>query len=92
MLADAFYDLQTGKFDAVVNDPVMANTVIKEKNLDVEVVGEPVYSEEIVIVLGKSEEGKELKTKIDAIIEEMKADGTLKKLSEELTGGDYIPE
>lgn len=90
MLADAFYDLQTGKFDAVVNDPVMATTVIKEKNLDVEIVGEPVDSEAIAIVLNKND--TEIRDKINAVIKEMKEDGTLKKLSEELTGGDYIPE
>ncbi len=92
MLADAMMDLQIGKFDAIINDPVMANTVIKEKNLNCKVVGEPVMTEEIGIVLQKNEEGEALKEKFDAIIEEMKKDGTLSKLSTDITGGDYIPD
>ncbi len=92
MLADALMDLQIGKFDAIINDPVMANTVINEKNLDCKVVGEPVFTEAIGIVLQKNEKGEELAEKINAIIADMKADGTLSKLSIEKTGGDYIPE
>lgn len=92
MLADAMMDLQIGKFDAIVNDPVMANTVIEEKNLDCKVVGEPVFTEAIGIVLQKNEKGEELAKKINAIIADMKADGTLARLSEEKTGGNYIPE
>ncbi|MBQ9966826.1 MAG: transporter substrate-binding domain-containing protein [Clostridia bacterium] len=92
MLADALMDLQIGKFDAIINDPVMANTVIKEKNLNCKVTGEPVFTEAIGIILQKNEKGEELKEKFDAIIEEMKKDGTLSKLSTEITGGDYIPE
>lgn len=90
MLADAMYDLQVGKFDAIINDPVMATTVIKEKNLDVEIVGEPVDSEAIGIVFNKND--TELRDQVNKIIKDMKDDGTLKKLSEEITGGDYIPE
>ena len=78
--------------DAIINDPVMANTVIKEKNLNCKVTGEPVFTEAIGIILQKNEKGEELKEKFDAIIEEMKKDGTLSKLSTEITGGDYIPE
>lgn len=92
MLADAMYDLQTGKFDAIVNDPVMANAVIKEQGLDCEVTGEAVYAESIGIVFNKSEAGKKLKDLFDPILQDMKDDGTLSKLSQEITGGDYIPE
>lgn len=92
MLADALYDLQIGKFDAIINDPVMAYTVIQEQGLDCEITGEAVYSEAIGIVFNKSEEGQKLKDLIDPIIQEMKDDGTLSKLSNEITGGDYIPE
>ena len=92
MLADAMYDLQTGKFDAIINDPVMAYTVIQENNLDCEVTGDPVYEEMIGIVFNKSDQGLALKEKIDPIIQEMKDDGTLSKLSVEITGADYIPE
>lgn len=90
MPADAMYDLQTGKFDAFVNDPVMSQTIIDEKNLDVEVVSDLVLTEDIGILFNK--DNTELCEKFNAIIADMIADGTLEKLSEEYTGGNYIPK
>lgn len=90
MPADALYDLQTGKFDAFVNDPVMSQTIIDEKKLDVEVVSDLVITEDIGILFNK--DNTELAEKFNAIIADMIADGTLSKLSEQYAGGDYIPK
>ena len=90
MPADALYDLQTGKFDAFVNDPVMSQTIIDEKGLDVEVVSDLVITEDIGILFNK--DNAELAEKFNAIIADMIADGTLSKLSEQYAGGDYIPK
>lgn len=85
-------DIQGGRVDAYVNDPIMTKAVIKKYNLNVEIVGKPVQSDGIYLVFTKSNEGKVLKAKIDPIIKELKADGTLKKLSKKWTGGEYIPK
>ncbi|KAF6610877.1 transporter substrate-binding domain-containing protein, partial [Paenibacillus sp. EKM208P] len=65
---------------------------IKKEGLQVEAVGEPVQSDNINLVFKKDKQGEELKAKIDPIIKELKTDGTLKKLSEQWTGGEFIPQ
>jgi len=85
-------DIQSGRVDAYVNDPVMAAAAIKKLNLNVEIAGEPIQSDNINLVFQKNKGGEELKAKIDPIIQQLKADGTLKKLSQKWTGGEYIPQ
>ncbi|MGZ0038862.1 transporter substrate-binding domain-containing protein [Paenibacillus ottowii] len=90
--SDNLQDVQNGRVDAYVNDPVMTAATIKKEGLQVEAVGEPVQSDSINLVFKKDKQGEELKAKIDPIIKELKADGTLKKLSEQWTGGEFIPQ
>ncbi len=90
--AEFLQDLQAGRIDAYVNDPIMINAVIKKNNLDLEVVGEPIVSDNIAMVLKKDDNGEELKALIDPILKELKEDGTLDDLSEKWTGGVYIPK
>jgi L-cystine transport system substrate-binding protein len=91
-MVDAFYDLVTGKLDAVVNDPVMAQSIINEKDMDVEIVGEPVKSDDMGIVFAKSEKGEKLQAAVNEALAELKEDGTLDELSEKWTGSVYVPE
>lgn len=42
------------------------------------------------IVFAKNKDGEALKALIDPVIREMKEDGSLSKLSEKWTGGDYV--
>ena len=52
-------------------------------------VGGVVSSVPTYFILRKDAEAQQLADKIDATVKEMKADGTLKKLSEQFLGADY---
>lgn len=90
--AEFLQELQSGRIDAYVNDPVMMNAVIENNNLDLKMVGEPLVSDDIAVVLKDDEQGQDLKELIDPILQEMKEDGTLDELSEKWTGGVYVPQ
>ncbi|MHC6180788.1 transporter substrate-binding domain-containing protein [Clostridium sp. JNZ X4-2] len=90
--SDNLIDVQNGRVDAYVNDPVMTEATIKKQNLQVQIVGKPVQSDKIHLVFKKDKQGQELKTIIDPIIKQLKEDGTLAKLSKKWTGGEYIPK
>lgn len=85
-------DIQAGRVDAYVNDPVMSKAIIKKYSLNVEIVAIPVQNDNIYLTFTKSKLGEELKSKIDPVIKELIADGTLKKLSQKWTGGEYVPK
>ncbi|AZN39324.1 transporter substrate-binding domain-containing protein [Paenibacillus albus] len=90
--ADILQDVQSGRLDAYVNDPIMSSAIIKKQGFDLDIVGEPVTSDNIAIVFAKDKQGEELKAKIDPILKAMKDDGTLAKLSKQWTQGEYIPQ
>ncbi|PSL40038.1 L-cystine transport system substrate-binding protein [Planomicrobium soli] len=90
--SEILQDVQNGRLDAYVNDPIMINAVLEKNNLDVEVVGQPLVNDDMGIVLRTEEKGEELKALIDPILKELKQDGTLAELSKKWTGGEYIPE
>lgn len=85
-------DIQTGRIDAYVNDPIMIHSVINKFDLDLEVVGQPILHDNIGIVFKDNKQGEELKTLIDPILKQLKEEGTLAKLSKKWTDGEYIPE
>lgn len=85
-------DVQNGRVDAYVNDPIMMNAVLEKNNLDVEIVGQSLVNDDMGIVLKNGEQGEELKALIDPILKQLKEDGTLAELSNKWTGGEYIPE
>lgn len=91
-MGDVFLDIQNGKYDATVNDPIMANSIIEKQGLNVEVVGEPIQNDDMGIVFNKDDKGKELRDLINPILKELKEDGTLDELSKKWTGGSYIPK
>ncbi|TWT27053.1 transporter substrate-binding domain-containing protein [Planomicrobium sp. CPCC 101110] len=90
--SEILQDVQNGRIDAYVNDPIMINAVLEKNDLGVEVVGQPLVNDDMGIVLKQEEEGKKLKALIDPVLEELKQDGTLAELSKKWTGGEYIPE
>lgn len=90
--SEILQDVQNGRIDAYVNDPIMIDAVLEKNDLDVEIVGQPLVNDDMGIVLKKGEQGEELKALIDPILEELKQDGTLAELSKKWTGGEYIPE
>lgn len=90
--SEILQDVQNGRVDAYVNDPIMMNAVLEKNDLGVEIVGQPLVNDDMGIVLKKGEQGEELKALIDPILKELKQDGTLSELSIKWTGGEYVPE
>ncbi|MDY7224506.1 transporter substrate-binding domain-containing protein [Halalkalibacterium halodurans] len=90
--SEILQDVQNGRVDAYVNDPIMINNVLEKYDLDVEIVGQSLVNDDMGIVFKKGEQGEELKALIDPILKELKEDGTLAELSKKWTGGEYIPE
>lgn len=90
--SEILQDIQTGRLDAYVNDPIMINSVINKFGLDVEVVGQSIVNDNMGIVFKDNEQGEELKALIDPILKQLKEDGTLVELSKKWTNGEYIPK
>lgn len=90
--SEILQDIQNGRIDAYVNDPIMIHSVITKFDLDLEVVGQPIVNDQIGIVFKNNAQGEELKELIDPILKQLKEDGTLVELSKKWTDGEYIPE
>lgn len=79
----------TGRADASADYEVAVKEAKKTLGLDVKSVGKVISSVPTYFILRKDAGGQQLADKIDATIKEMKADGTMKKLSEQFLGADY---
>lgn len=89
-ISKAILDVQEGRVDATLADPVVAYNVIKTQGFDVEyAVRSEAKPLPVFWLLKKDEKGEKLKAKVDKALKELLADGTLKKLSEKYFGGDY---
>ena len=83
-------DVENGRIDAYLNDPIMVNDNIKKLGLKVEVTGKPVKVEEVYFVFRKDPESAKLRDRFDNALAALKKDGTLAKLSVQWFGVDYI--
>ena len=90
--SEILQDVQNGRIDAYVNDPIMIHSVINKFDLDLEVVGQSIINDNMGIVFKDNKQGEELKALIDPVLKQLKEDGTLSELSIKWTDGDYIPE
>jgi L-cystine transport system substrate-binding protein len=79
----------TGRADASGDYEVTVREAKSTLGLDIKSVGNVISSVPTYFILRKDAESQTLANKIDATIKEMKADGTLKKLSEQFLGADY---
>ncbi|MBQ0050835.1 MAG: amino acid ABC transporter substrate-binding protein [Treponema sp.] len=84
----ALTDLEVGGIDAVVMDSVVANYSIKTGNKPLVVVADPLAKEAYGIGFRKDEAGAKLRDDIQKTLEEMAADGTVAKISENWFGTD----
>lgn len=89
---DLFLDIQMGRADATTHDRVMGNYVIQQNNLDLAAVGDALKNTLQVLLFTKDAKGKELQSKINPIIKDLKDQGVLSQLSIKWLGEDYIPE
>ena len=83
----ALEEIAQGKADATLNDRLTVGYFTKQRGNLVEIVGEPVTKTPVYFTFRKDSE--ELKNKVNKALAEMKADGTLAKISEKWFGGDY---
>ncbi len=83
----------TGRVDAAPTYDVAIEEARKTLGLNIKAVGPTIASDATCYALRKDEKSQQLADQIDATIKEMRADGTLKKLSEQFLGKDYtVPQ
>ncbi len=82
----AFMDLEQGAVDAVAMDVIVAGYQIKQRNADFKILDDSLSEEEYGVGFKKG--NTELRDKVQGALEEMAADGTLAKISEEWFGED----
>lgn len=87
-----FNMVATGRADATGEYVYATEVAIKEQGLPLKIVGPTLRVFPTHYILKKDEDHQKLADKIDAAIKSMRADGTLKKLSEQYFGGDYTVE
>ncbi len=80
----ALNDLEIGQIDAVVMDQVVANYTIKTSGKPLAILNESLANEEYGIAFRKTQ--PELRDKVQSILDEMEADGTVAKISEKWFG------
>ena len=83
----ALEEIAQGKADATLNDRLTVGYFIKQRGDIVEIVGEPVTS--IPVYLAFRKDSEDLKNRVNKALAEIKADGTLGKISEKWFGKDY---
>lgn len=85
--------LDTGKIDAFLTIERSFDDYKKTYNAKIKIVGDPVnYSNSYYLYRKNDADSAKLKKDVDEAVAKLKDDGTLKKLSEQWLGGDYIPE
>ena len=82
----AFMDLEQGAVDAVAMDVIVAGYQIKQRNADFKILDDSLSEEEYGVGFKKG--NTELRDKVHGALEEMAADGTLAKISDEWFGED----
>ena len=84
----AFMDLEQGAVDAVAMDVIVAGYQIKQRNADFKILDDSLSEEEYGVGFKKG--NTELRDKVQGALEEMAADGTLAKISDEWFGEDVM--
>jgi L-cystine transport system substrate-binding protein len=86
-------NIDTGKIDAFLGIERTIDDYIKTYNAKIKIVGDPVNISNSYYLYRKNDPGsEELKKAVDEAIGKLKDDGTLKQLSIQWLGGDYIPK
>jgi polar amino acid transport system substrate-binding protein len=84
----ALMDLKTGRLEAVVVDEIVGRYYIAKKPGEYVILSEHFGSEEYGVGLRK--EDKELLTKLQKVLDEMKQDGTSAKISKQWFGENIV--
>ena len=81
-----FMDLEQGAVDAIAMDVIVAGYQIQQRNADFVILEDSLSAEEYGVGFKKG--STQLRDKVQATLEEMAADGTLKSISEKWFGED----
>ncbi|GMB00695.1 transporter substrate-binding domain-containing protein [Pelosinus sp. IPA-1] len=87
--AESFNLVATNRADAGADYEVAVREAKKTLGLDLKSVGSVISSVPTYFILRKDADSQKLADRIDATVKEMKADGTLKKISDQFLGADY---
>lgn len=87
-ITSIFQDLEAGRIDAAMNDKLIINDAINTLGLKIKTAGEPIDVSLCYHIFPQTEEGDELREKVDEALTEMKNDGTLAEISVEWFGED----
>lgn len=82
----AFMDLEQGAVDAIAMDVIVARYQIQQRKADMVILEDSLSAEEYGVGFKKG--NTQLRDKVQATLEEMAADGTLKTISEKWFGED----
>lgn len=82
----AFMDLEQGSVDAIAMDVIVAGYQIKQRNADFTILDDSLSAEEYGVGFKKG--NTELRDKVQAALEDMAKDGTMKEISEKWFGED----
>ncbi|MDR2725944.1 MAG: transporter substrate-binding domain-containing protein [Candidatus Adiutrix sp.] len=77
----------SGRSQATVAPAVNIDTAIRDMGLAVRRAPEPLYTVDVFFIFAKANTG--LRDRIDAVLRELKADGTLSAISRRFLGDDY---
>lgn len=90
--AESLNLVATGRADAAGEYEYVINSAVKDRGLPVKAVGDVLAVVPTHFLTKKTDDMKKVADQIDKTMKEMKADGTLKKLSEQYLGGDFTVE
>ncbi len=82
----AFMDLEQGSVDAIAMDVIVAGYQIQQRNADFTILDDSLSAEEYGV--GFKKDNTELRDKVQATLEDMAKDGTMKEISEKWFGED----
>lgn len=85
----AFMDLETGRVDAVVTDEIFGRYFMS-KTPDKFIALDKVVGEVGILGIGFRKDDKELRDKVQKVLDEMKKDGTSANISKQWFGADII--
>lgn len=85
----AFMDLKTGRLDAVVTDEILGRYYMSKEAGKYIALEQPL-GEVGVYGIGFRKEDKELRDKVQSVLNEMKKDGTSAKISKQWFGADIV--
>lgn len=85
-------DVAYGRVDAYVNSRSVLIAQIKKTGLPLKLAGDPIVYEKVAFPFAKDAAHDKIRKKVDKAIEELRKDGTLKKLSEKYFKEDITTE